>query len=466
MGTLWNFLSVLLPFLFVLTIVVFIHEMGHFLVARWCGVKVQAFSIGFGREIWGFNDRHGTRWRLAWIPLGGYVKFVDDENGASVPSRDTLQRMSAEERQGAFQSKTIGQRSAIVAAGPIANFLLAIVIFAGIYTLVGAPFTSPRIEEVVAGGPAERAGFKSGDLVLSIDGRQIDSLQDMQRVISTNAEHPLAFEVERGGVRVKLNATPDRRDQPDGYGGSVRIGDLGLRRVMPPKIAEVLPDQPAAQGGLESGDVITAINGNPISNFQAMQQIVSASPDQPLRFDVDRNGQRLVLTVTPTGRDRAGENGATTKVGVIGVRSGGFDTEYRRLGPGEAIWRGVQETYFIIARTLGYLKNVVVGRESPDQVGGVFRIADVSGQVAASGFIPLLNLTAILSVSIGLLNLFPIPLLDGGHLMFYLMEAIRRKPLSERTQEIGFRIGLSVVLMLMIYATFNDLPIVRKWIGL
>lgn len=466
MGTLWNFLSVLLPFLFVLTVVVFIHEMGHFLVARWCGVKVQAFSIGFGREIWGFNDRHGTRWRLAWIPLGGYVKFVDDENGASVPSRDALQRMNAEERQGAFQSKTIGQRSAIVAAGPIANFLLAIVIFAGIYTLVGAPFTSPRIEEVVVGGPAERAGFQTGDHVVSIDGRAVDSLQDMQRIISTNPEHPLAFEVERGGVRVKLNATPDRRDQPDGYGGSVRIGDLGIRRALPPRIAEVLPDQPAARGGLENGDVIVAINDSPISNFQAMQQIVSASPERALRFDVDRNGQRLTLTVTPSSRDRAGENGATTKIGVIGVRSAGFDTEYRRLGPVDAVSRGVQETYFIIARTLGYLKNVVVGRESPDQVGGVFRIADVSGQVAANGFIPLLNLTAILSVSIGLLNLFPIPLLDGGHLMFYLMEAIRRKPLSERTQEIGFRIGLSVVLMLMIYATFNDLPIVRKWIGL
>lgn len=373
----WSFLAVLLPFLFVLTVVVFIHELGHFLVARWCGVKVQAFSIGFGREIWGFYDRHGTRWRLAWIPLGGYVKFVDDENGASVPSRDALQRMSPEERQGAFQSKSLGQRAAIVAAGPIANFLLAIVIFAGIFSIVGVQITTAKIDEVIADGPAARAGFQAGDVIVGIDGQPIESFQEMQRIVSTSADQPLSFEIERGGLRMTLSATPDRREHEDRFGNKIRLGVIGIRRTM-----------------------------------QAQ------------------------------------------------------DLEYQRHGVLKSIALGVRETHFVISRTLGYLKDVVMGRESADQLGGPIRIAEVSGQVASSGFIPLLNLTAILSVSIGLLNLFPIPLLDGGHLLFYLMEAIRRKPLSERTQEIGFRIGLSLVLMLMIYATFNDLPIVRKWIGL
>lgn len=373
----WSFLAVLLPFLFVLTVVVFIHELGHFLVARWCGVKVQAFSIGFGREIWGFYDRHGTRWRLAWIPLGGYVKFVDDENGASVPSRDALQRMSQEERQGAFQSKSLGQRAAIVAAGPIANFLLAIVIFAGIFSIVGVQITTAKIDEVIADGPAARAGFQAGDVIVGIDGQPIESFQEMQRIVSTSADQPLSFEIERGGLRMTLSATPDRREHEDRFGNKIRLGVIGIRRTM-----------------------------------QAQ------------------------------------------------------DLEYQRHGVLKSIALGVRETHFVISRTLGYLKDVVMGRESADQLGGPIRIAEVSGQVASSGFIPLLNLTAILSVSIGLLNLFPIPLLDGGHLLFYLMEAIRRKPLSERTQEIGFRIGLSLVLMLMIYATFNDLPIVRKWIGL
>jgi regulator of sigma E protease len=340
-------------------------------------VKVQAFSIGFGREIWGFHDRHGTRWRLAWIPLGGYVKFVDDENGASVPSRDALTRMSQEERQGAFQSKSLGQRSAIVAAGPIANFLLAIAIFAGIYATIGTQITMAKIDEVIADGPAARAGFQAGDVIVAIDGRPIDSFQAMQRIVSTSADQVLNFEVERGGLRVNLTATPDRREHEDRFGNKIRVGVIGIRRTM-----------------------------------QAQ------------------------------------------------------DMEYRSHGVFESIGLGVSETYFVISRTLGYLKDVVLGREAADQLGGPIRIAEVSGQVASSGFIPLLNLTAVLSVSIGLLNLFPIPLLDGGHLLFYLMEAIRRKPLSERTQEIGFRIGLSLVLMLMIYATFNDLPIVRKWIGL
>lgn len=377
MDTIWSFLSILLPFLFVLTVVVFIHELGHFLVARWCGVKVQAFSIGFGREIWGFDDRHGTRWRLAWIPLGGYVKFVDDENGASVPSRDALQRMNQTEREGAFQTKPLRHRAAIVAAGPIANFLLAIVIFAGIFAVVGVQITSAKIDEVVADGPAARAGFKSGDVIVAIDNRRIQSFQDMQRIVSTSADQPLKFDIDRGGVRMTLTATPDRREHEDRFGNKIRIGVIGIRRTMQPQ-----------------------------------------------------------------------------------------DMEYQRHGVLESIVLGVRETQFVITRTLGYLKDVVMGREAADQLGGPIRIAEVSGQVASNGFVPLLNLTAILSVSIGLLNLFPIPLLDGGHLLFYFMEAVRRKPLSERTQEIGFRIGLSLVLMLMIYATFNDLPIVRKWIGL
>ena len=298
-------------------------------------------------------------------PLGGYVKFIDDQNGASVPSRDSLERMSAEEKQGAFQSKSIGQRAAVVAAGPIANFVLAIVIFAGIYSIVGAPFTAPKIDEIVAGGPAERAGFKPGDLVVAIDGRPTGSLQDMQRIVATNAEHALTFEVERGGLRVSLMATPDRRDQSDGYGGTIRIGDLGIRRVLPPKILEVLPDQPAARAGFQPGDVIFAINGSRINNFQDMQQIVSTSPGEPLRFDIDRGGQRLKLTAVPDGKDRVGDAGTSVRIGVIGVRGGAAEPEYRRLPVHEAIWRGVQETHFIIARTLGYLKNVIVGRESP-----------------------------------------------------------------------------------------------------
>jgi regulator of sigma E protease len=373
----WNFLAVLIPFLFVLTVVVFIHELGHFLVARWCGVTVQAFSIGFGREIWGFNDRHGTRWRLAWIPLGGYVKFVDDENGASMPSRDALERLPPSQRAGAFQSKSLGQRAAVVAAGPIANFLLAIAIFAGIFYFVGMSITEPRVDEVVPGGAAESAGFKAGDLIISIDGTPIDSFNEMQRIVGAGADQELTFEVKRDGTLLTLKATPGRRELTDRFGNKLRVGVIGIKRSTKPQ-----------------------------------------------------------------------------------------DWEYKSFGPLEALWLGTKETHFIVAKTIGYVRDVVLGREAADQLGGPIRIAEVSGQVASAGFVPLLNLTAVLSVSIGLINLFPIPLLDGGHLLFYALEAVRRRPLSERAQEIGFRIGLTLVLMLMIYATFNDLPIVRRWIGL
>jgi regulator of sigma E protease len=368
---------VLLPFLFVLTVVIFVHELGHFLVARWCGVGVRTFSLGFGKEIFGFNDRHGTRWRLAWIPLGGYVKFLDDENSASVPSPDALQRLSSSEREGAFQTKPLASRAAIVAAGPIANFLLAILVFALTFTFVGVNVTAPRVDELVAGGAASKAGFQVGDLIVAIDGQPIEAFSDMQRIVSANSDRELAFEVNRGGTNVVLKATPDRQEISDRFGNKLRVGVIGIKRN-------------AAQ-------------------------------------------QDLLL---------------------------------KQYGPVEAVGLAVKETYFIVTRTLGYLYDVVTRRESGDQLGGVFRIADISGQVATLGFMALIQLTAVLSVSIGLINLFPIPLLDGGHLMFYLIEAVRGRPLSERAQEVGFRIGMAIVLLLLVYTTYQDRFIPLRWIGI
>ncbi|HEU4377442.1 MAG TPA: RIP metalloprotease RseP [Hyphomicrobiaceae bacterium] len=373
-GGFGKLLAFTLPFLFVLVIVVFIHELGHFLVARWCGVKVKAFSIGFGKEIFGFYDRYGTRWRFAWVPLGGYVKFLDDENSASVPSRDALARMTQAEREGAFQTKPLAARAAIVAAGPIANFLLAIAIFTVSYTVMGMHVTAPRVDELLPDGVAASAGFQVGDVILKIDGAPVETFNDMQRVVSGSADKELAFEVNRGGTTVTLKATPARRELVDRFGNKMRVGQIGIRR-------------------------------------NATQH----------------------------------------------------EWEYRRYGPIEAFGLGVKETFFIISRTLQFLQELVLGRESTDQLRGPIGIAEISGQVATLGIMPLLNLVALISVSIGLINLFPIPLLDGGHLLFYAIEAIRREPLSERTQEISFRIGLAIVLMLTVFVTTKD--IWRIWLG-
>jgi len=353
-------------FLFVLTIVIFFHELGHFLVARWCGVAVKTFSIGFGPEIAGFNDRHGTRWRLSWIPLGGYVKFIDDENVASAGHK-SLEHLSAEERKGSFQGKPLWARAAIVAAGPIANFLLAVAIFTMLAALFGEQTTAARVDAVTPGSAAERAGFLPGDRVISIDGRPIDNFGEMQEIVSTSPGLTLTFIVERGDNRVELKATPEIKEIKDSFGNKFRIAQLGIHR--------------------------------------------NAAPDE---WSMERHDPLTALAI------------------------------------------GVKRSYEIIERSISYLANVIGGKEPADQLGGPIRIAQISGQVASLGFVPLLNLAALISVSIGFLNLFPIPMLDGGHLLYYAIEAVRGRPLSERSQEIGFRIGLALVLALLIFATRND----------
>jgi regulator of sigma E protease len=367
--------GILIPFLFVLTLVVFFHELGHFLIARWAGVRVLVFSIGFGPELFGFNDRHGTRWKVSAIPLGGYVKFFGDDNAASVPDQAALAAMSEEERRHSFVHQPVGPRAAIVVAGPLANFLLAIVIFAGLFMIFGKPSTSPRVDAVQPGSAAAAAGFQPGDRVFSINGRPIDSFPDMQQIVSTNAGETLVFEVDRGGARVTLKAVPALKEIKDRFGNVIRQGQLGITR--------------------------------------------SPTPD---------------------------------------------DTHFQPVGPLKAVELGVQRTWFVVERTLSYIGGVVAGREAADQLGGPIRIAQVSGQVATEGLASLFSLAAVLSVSIGLLNLFPVPLLDGGHLLFYAIEAVRGKPLSERAQEVGFRIGLAIVVMLMIFATYNDiLHLAAQW---
>jgi len=358
----------MIPFLFVLTIVVFFHELGHFLIARWAGVRVLTFSLGFGPELAGFNDRHGTRWKISAVPLGGYVKFFGDESEASAPSFDALAGMTEEEKAGSFHHKTVGARAAIVAAGPIANFLLAIVIFTCLFTFFGKPSTSARVDRIEANSAAAAAGFQVGDIVTAIDGTKIESFSDMQRIVGTRAGEHLTFTVKRGENTVQLQGTPELREVKDPFGNAHRQGVLGITR------------QTAA------GDVVT-----------------------------------------------------------------------ERVDPATAMWLGVKETWFVIDRTLAYIGGIFTGREAADQVGGPLRIAQISGQVATIGLAALIHLAAVLSISIGLLNLFPVPLLDGGHLLFYAVEAVRGRPLSERAQEMGFRIGLGLVLMLMVFATYNDI---------
>jgi regulator of sigma E protease len=302
------------------------------------------------------------------IPLGGYVKFFGDESEASTPSAATLDAMTAEERAGSFHHKKVAPRAAIVAAGPIANFILGAVIFAGMALYYGKPSTIARVDGVVADSAAAAAGFKVGDVVVQIDGRPIESFDEMKRIVLMNAGSPLAFQVKRDGAVVSLTATPVLLEQKDPFGNSHRAGVLGVEHK--------------------------ALSGE----------------------------------------------ASTTPVGF-----------------GEALKIGVEQVWLIISGTFKFLGSLFIGKGNPGDVSGVIGIAKMSGQAAKAGFQVVINLCAVLSVSIGLLNLFPIPLLDGGHLMFYAAEIVRGRPLSERTQEMGFRIGLGLVLMLMMFATYNDI---------
>jgi regulator of sigma E protease len=355
-------LSYVLPFLFVLSLVVFFHELGHFLVARWCGVRVLVFSIGFGPELFGFNDRSGTRWKISAVPLGGYVRFFGDENAASVPDTTAAATMSPEDKAVSFFHKPVGARAAVVVAGPIANFLLAIMILAGVALIVGERSVnpSPRIDEVVASSPAQTAGFEPGDVVQSIDGREVHSFAEMQSIVSGAAHQTLDIVVDRSGKPVTLQATPT-----EDHGKAV----LGVKH------SKITPDE----------------------------------------------------------------------------------VKVETVGPLEAIRYGVEQTWMIISGTLSGIYGILTLRESASQLGGPIMIAVISHQVASEGFVELLKLAALLSTSIGLLNLFPIPLLDGGHLLFYAIESARGRPLSERAQEVGFKIGLAIVVVLMVLATKNDL---------
>jgi regulator of sigma E protease len=441
-------------FLLVLTPVVFIHELGHFLVARWCGVRVKDFSIGFGREIFGFHDRYGTRWRFGWIPVGGYVKFMDDDNSASFPSRESLARMSPEEREGAFQAKPLPARAAIVAAGPIANFLLAIVIF----TL---RFMPARVGALDAGGPAARAGFEVNDLIVSIDGQQIRSFADMERIITLRADQDLTFEVDRDGTLLKLQARPAWGEATDPSGKKFPRASIGVDPpAMPPRVGALLPGEPAAVAGFQPGDVIVGVNGNPVKSFADMQKIVGGSAGREIAFDVDRKGTRLQLKATPVERD-ATVAGKQVKQGMIGIKSA-QEGEFRRYGPVEAFGQAVGRTYSITADSLSALYQIVTRRMPADNLRGPLGIAEMSGQVATWGPAALITFVALISVAIGFFNLLPVPVLDGGHLLFYAIEAVRREPLSERTQEISFRIGLALVLLLFVFVTVID---VRRWTG-
>ncbi len=362
-------IGTLVPFLFVLMVVVFVHEMGHYLVGRMCGIGVQAFSIGFGPELFGWEDRKGTRWKLCAIPLGGYVKFVGDMNATSTqPHEDDLAQLSAEDRARAFHLAPVWKRAATVFAGPLFNFLLTIAVFAVMFSLYGRFVTDPMVAEVRPDSAGAAAGFQPGDRFLRVDGKPVETFADVQRLVTGRAGDSLTFVMLRDGAEIALTATPEIMEQTDALGNAIKVGVIGV-----------------------------------VNNEEV--------------------GQPRVVEYNPV----------------------------------EALGQAVAETGDVILRTGQFLKRFVAGREDRCQLGGPVKIADMAGRAAAMGFEWLVQLVAMLSVGIGVLNLLPIPPLDGGHLLFYAVEAASGRPVSERIMDMVYRAGMLLVLAFMAFVFWNDI---------
>ncbi len=362
-------LNYLLPFIVLILIVVFIHEYGHYYFAKKYGVGVTDFSIGFGQEIFGWNDKSGTRWKICWIPLGGYVKFFGDRNVFSqADQQKIIEKYSEEDQKKLFVLKPLYQRVLIVFGGPLANFLLALVIFFSIYTFIGKDFTPAVINEVQKDSPAMMGGLKDNDIILEIDGNKVKSIMDVSKYIMMSTDDFIDFKVKRSYDELLLKIKPD-----------IVMGEDNL--------------------------------GNKVNKR------------------------------------------------MVGIKLGAYNNEINhvKLGPAKAIYYAAHEVYYVSISSLKYIGAMIFGKADTSQLGGPIRIAKISGQVAEFGILAFISMMAYISISLGLINLFPIPMLDGGHLMFYAFEKVLGRPLSQKTQEGFFRIGLFLLLSLMIFTTFNDL---------
>ena len=362
-------LSYIIPFLILILVVVFIHEYGHYYFARKYGVGVTDFSIGFGKELFGWNDKHGTRWKICAIPLGGYVKFFGDRNVYSqADHEEILEKYNEEEREKLFILKPLYQRVLIVFGGPLANFLLALVIFFCIYTFVGKDFTPAVISEVQKDSPAMLGGLKNEDIILEIDGNEVKSIMEVSKYITMSTGDFIDFKVKRSYDELILKVKPNVVEGDDGLGNKINKRMVGIK--------------------------------------------LSAYNDK---------------------------------------------INHVKLGPAQALYHAANEVYFVSVSSLKYIGGMILGKADTSQLGGPIRIAKISGQVATFGVLAFISMMAYISISLGLINLFPIPMLDGGHLMFYAFEKVLGRPLSQKTQEGFFRIGMFLLLTLMIFTTFNDL---------
>jgi len=436
-------------FFLVLSILVFVHEWGHYYVARLCGVKVESFSIGFGKELFGFTDKNGTRWKFSLIPLGGYVKMFGDVDPASTQKAEVVQEegseeirpFSEDEKQVAFFSQSVGKRAAIVFAGPAINFLFAIIILFGLYTFYGKPVTPPFATAIIGQSAAAEAGFMPHDEVIKIDGRSVSKFEDIRRSVTVGLDRTRVFTVLRDGKEVEITATPKVEELEDRFGFKHTKGFLGI--ISPGNAIDIKQ--------------IKRIDGTDIENAEQARALINKKIGTPFKIYLSSNEETDSLLVNPLISLNQNFNVDESDEFNVLVLEHSREETFLKLPATKAIGEAMTETANITTSTMEALGQMFVGTRSATELGGIIRIGAIAGDMAQSGFIALLAFTALLSINLGLINLFPIPMLDGGHLVFYALEAVKGSPISENVQEYAFRIGLVILIGVMLFANINDI---------
>lgn len=426
----------ILAFVLALLVIVFVHEYGHYIVGRWSGIHAEVFSLGFGPVVWSRVDKRGTRWQIAALPLGGYVKFFGDSNAASAGHVDDLGGLTAEQKRATMHGAPLWARSATVAAGPVFNFILSIAVFAGVFLANGVATDQPTVG-AVREIPGVTAELQPGDRILALGGAETpDFPAFMDAAAALPTEGRVTYRVERGDAVVEVtDAHP-----------------------LPPLVESVQPDSAAQEAGVEPGDVVLAVNGTPVATFSQLREIVGVSEGKPLRLTLMRAGKEIELEMTPRRVDLPlAEGGFETRwlIGLTGAMY--FEPETRQPGIVESIGMGATQSWDIAATSLSGLWHMVTGAISSCNLRGPIGIAETSGAAASAGITSFIWFIAMLSTAVGMMNLFPVPVLDGGHLVFYAYEAVTGKPPTARALRVLMAVGLVAILSLMVFALTNDL---------